>query len=69
MDGRNKIPMRIIEELDNGDTVTTYYDVVILNNQYYYVYNNVSTGPYEEFDDAVQAAVSDLIPQTVTDGR
>ena len=60
--------MRFVEELDNGDKVITYYSVEQINNKFYYVYNDVNHGPYEDFDDAVEAAYEDLILQAVTDG-
>jgi hypothetical protein len=60
--------MRFVEELDNGDKVITYYSVKMLDRKFYYVYNDVNHGPYEDFDDAVEAAYEDLILQTVTDG-
>ena len=60
--------MRFVEELDNDDKVITYYSVKMIDKQFYYVYNNVNHGPYEDFDDAVEAAYEDLIIQTVTDG-
>ncbi len=60
--------MRFVEELDNGDKVITYYSVKMIDKKFYYVYNDVNHGPYEDFDDAVEAAYEDLILQTVTDG-
>lgn len=56
--------MRFVEELDTGDKVITYYSVREIDNRFYYVYNDVNHGPYEDFDDAVQAAYEDLILQT-----
>jgi hypothetical protein len=56
--------MRIVEELDNGDKVITYFIVREIDNRFYYVYNDVNHGPYEDFDNAVQAAYEDLILQT-----
>jgi hypothetical protein len=53
--------MRIVEELDNDDKVITYYSVKMIDKQFYYVYNDVNHGPYEDFDTAVQAAYEDLI--------
>jgi hypothetical protein len=60
--------MRFVEELDNDDKVITYYSVKMIDKKFYYVYNDVNHGPYEDFDDAVEAAYEDLILQTVTDG-
>ena len=62
----NPVRMRIVEDLDTGDQVITYFDVLEVDNKYYYVYNDVNHGPYSEFDDAVQAAYQDLIPDTVS---
>jgi hypothetical protein len=61
--------MRFVEELDNGDSVVTYYSVQQIDKRFYYVYNGVNHGPYEDFDAAVEAAYEDLIPHSVTDGR
>jgi len=55
--------MRFVEELDNGDKVITYYGVKEIDKKFYYVYNNVNHGPFEDFDDAVEAAYEDLIVQ------
>lgn len=61
------VKMRIVEDLDNGDKVITYFDVSQIDGKFYYVYNDVNHGPYREFDDAVQAAYEDLIPQPVSE--
>jgi hypothetical protein len=58
-----EVNMRFVEELDNGDKVITYYSVKELDNKFYYVYNDVNHGPYWDFEDAVEAAYEDLIPQ------
>ena len=63
----NPVRLRIVEDLDNGDKVITYFDVLEVDNKYYYVYNDVNHGPYHEFDEAVDAAYKDLIPQTVSE--
>jgi hypothetical protein len=60
--------MRFVEELDSSDKVITYYSVKMIDKKFYYVYNDVNHGPYEDFDDAVEAAYEDLILQIVTDG-
>jgi len=60
--------MRIVEQLDNGDEVITYFSVKMVDKKFYYVYDDVNHGPYEDFDDAVEAAYEDLILQAVTDG-
>lgn len=57
----------MVEELDNGDKVITYYSIRTIDNKFYYVYNDVNHGPFQDFDDAVQAAYEDLIPQTVSE--
>ena len=58
----NPVRMRIVEDTGNGDEVITYFDVLELDDKYYYVYNEVNHGPYHEFEDAVEAAYQDLIP-------
>ena len=60
--------MRFVEELDNGDKVITYYSVKMIDKQFYYVYDGVNHGPYEDFDDAVEAAYEDLILQSTVSG-
>lgn len=55
------INMRVVEELDNGDQVITYFQVEEIDNRYYYVYNGVNHGPFDEFQDAVDAATFDLV--------
>jgi predicted Mrr-cat superfamily restriction endonuclease len=64
----NAMNMRFVEELNNGDKVITYYSVEQINNKFYYVYNDVNHGPYEDFDDAVEAAYEDLILQSTVSG-
>jgi hypothetical protein len=59
--------MRIVEQLDSGDEVITYFSVKMVDKKFYYVYNDVNHGPYEDFDDAVEAAYEDLIPQPVSE--
>jgi hypothetical protein len=59
--------MRIVEQLDNGDEVITYFSVKMVDKKFYYVYDDVNHGPYEDFDDAVEAAYEDLIPQPVSE--
>jgi len=63
----NPVKMRIVEKLDNGDEVITYFDVSMIDKKFYYVYNEVNHGPYDDFDDAVQSAYEDLIPQPVSE--
>ena len=57
--------MDIVEDA-RDDKVITYFDVLEVDNKYYYVYNDVNHGPYHDFDDAVEAASQDLIPDTVS---
>jgi hypothetical protein len=59
--------MRIVEQLNNGDEVITHFSVEMIDKKFYYVYNDVNHGPYEDFDDAVDAAYEDLIPQPVSE--
>jgi len=61
------VKMRIVEDLDNGDKVITYFDIVMIDKRFYYVYNDVNHGPYDDFDDAVESAYEDLIPQPVSE--
>lgn len=58
---------RIVEELDNGDQVITYFQVQMIDKKFYYVYNNVNHGPFDDVDEAVEAAYEDLIPQSVSE--
>ena len=58
---------RIVEDLDNGDQVITYFQVQMIDKKFYYVYNDVNHGPFDDVDDAVEAAYEDLIPQTVSE--
>lgn len=58
---------RIVEQLDNGDEVITYFQVQMIDKKFYYVYNDVNHGPFEDVDEAVQAAYEDLIPQPVSE--
>ena len=53
---------RIIEELDNGDEVVTYFTVEEYEDGYYYVYNDNEVGPFPTLDDAVEGASADLVP-------
>jgi hypothetical protein len=39
----------------------------MIDKNFYYVYNGVNHGPYDDFDDAVDAAYEDLIPQPVSE--
>ena len=63
----NPVKMRIVEKLDNDDEVITYFDVAMIDKQFYYVYNGVNHGPFDDFDEAVEAAYEDLIPQPVSE--
>ena len=58
---------RIVEELDNGDQVITYFQVQMIDKKFYYVYDDVNHGPFDDVDDAVEAAYEDLIPQPVSE--
>jgi len=61
----NPVRMRIVEDAGD-DKVITYFDILEVDEKYYYVYNDVNHGPYHDFDDAVQAAQQDLIPDSVS---
>lgn len=58
---------RIVEKLDTGDEVITYFQVLMIDKKFYYVYNDVNHGPFEDVDEAVEAAYEDLIPQPVSE--
>ena len=57
-----KTNFRIVEELDNGEQVITYFEVGSVDNQLYYWYNDVQHGPFEDVEEAVNAAYENLIP-------
>jgi hypothetical protein len=57
-----KTNFRIIEELDNGEQVITYFEVGSVNNQFYYWYNDERHGPFEDVEETVNAAYKNLIP-------
>jgi hypothetical protein len=38
-----------------------------VEDKYYYVYNEVNHGPFDDFEKAVEAAYEDLIPQPVSE--
>lgn len=57
----NPLRMRIVEPLDNGDKITTYFDLLNLEEKYYYIYNDVNHGPFETPEEAVEAATKDLV--------
>lgn len=59
--------MRIVEQLDTGDEVITYFSVKMVDKRFYYVYNGVNHGPFDDVDEAVDAAYEDLIPQPVSE--
>ena len=59
--------MRIVEQLDTGDEVITYFSVKMVDKRFYYVYNDVNHGPFDDVDEAVDAAYEDLIPQPVSE--
>ena len=61
----NPVRMRIVEDAGD-DKVITYFDILEVDKKYYYVYNDVNHGPYNDFDAAVEAATQDLIPDTVS---
>ena len=52
---------RIVEELDNGDEVITYFEIEEYGDGYYYVYNDTEVGPFPTLDDAVEGAQADLL--------
>ncbi len=53
---------RIVEELDNGEEVITYFTIEEYDDGYYYVYNDNEVGPFPTLDDAVEGASADLVP-------
>ena len=57
-----KTNFRIVEELDNGEQVITYFEVGSVDNQIYYWYNDEQHGPFEDVEEAVNAAYENLIP-------
>ena len=59
--------MRIVEQLDTGDEVITYFSVKMVDKRFYYVYNCVNHGPFDDVYEAVDAAYEDLIPQPVSE--
>lgn len=59
--------MRIVEKLDTGDEVITYFSVKMVDKRFYYVYNDANHGPFDDVDEAVNAAYKDLIPQPVSE--
>jgi uncharacterized RmlC-like cupin family protein len=52
---------RIVEQLDNGDEVITYFEVKTIAGKFFYVYKDVNHGPYNTVEEAVNAAQDDLI--------
>jgi len=57
-----KTNFRIVEELDNGEQVITYFEVGSVDNQIYYWYNDEQCGPFEDVQEAVNTAYDNLIP-------
>ncbi len=53
---------RIVEQLDNGDEVITYFQIHELDTGYFWEYNDEQNGPFGNMQDAVDAAYENLIP-------
>ena len=63
----NPVKMRIVEKLDNDDEVITYFNVAMIDKQFYYVYNGVNHGPFDVFFFKQKTAYEDLIPHPVSE--
>lgn len=59
-DNREVIPMRILEEVGQGDTVTTYYNIIQKDGEYWWEYDNVIYGKWSNISDAIDSAVESL---------
>jgi hypothetical protein len=53
---------RIVEQLDSGDEVITYFEIHELDAGYFWEYNEEQHGPFANMQDAVDAAYENLIP-------
>ena len=53
---------RIVEELDNGDEVITYFQIHDLVDGYHWEYDGKQHGPFGNMQAAIDAAYDNLIP-------
>ena len=59
-DPRETIPMRIVEEVGHGDTVTTYYNIIHKDGEYWWEHDNIMYGKWSNIADAIDSAVESL---------
>jgi len=59
-DPREVIPMRVVEEVGQGDTVTTYYNIIHKDGEYWWEHDNIMYGKWSSIADAIDSAVESL---------